>query len=287
MKAPSTEIVFFRVSKLLCITFFLFAASVADAAPTITNCNRKIADCTVSLISDVHTPVVPELTQITEYGDSCLAAVAAEFIKPPAGFTDLAASSIIHVKSLPAVPGALFMVLTGFLCVSLVKDRRIWLTVLAGLLWAGQAGVQALPQLALLLSHRTHTSQDLSAKPTQFYLLENSARARSDIEGTRYIGLLHHLAGIPHANSASNRYHTTLIKLGQDRQKVFGRAFSHPNKNTFPPPSAIILRQHSLNALFKCLASRAEQFTCFSPAFIFAQLPRGPPLPARELFLNI
>jgi len=265
----------------------LFAASVADAAPTITNCNRNTADCTLSPTSDVHTPVVPKVTRITESGDSRLAAVAAEFLKPPAGFTDLAASSIIHIKSLPAVPGALFMVLTGFLCVSLVKDRRVWLTALAGILWAGQAGVQALPQLALHLCHRTHTSQHLSTRPTQFYLLDDTARTRSDIEGTGYIGLLHHLAGIPHANSASNRCHTTFITLSQRRQKVFGRAFSHPNKNTFPPLSAIIPEQHSLNLLFKCLASRAEQFICFSPEFIFAQLPRGPPLLARELFLNI
>jgi hypothetical protein len=269
--------VFFRVSKLLCIALLPFAVSLAGAAPTITNCNSHTADCTVSLISDVHTPVVPEVTRITEYGDSCLATVSAEFLKPPAGFTDLAASSIIHVKSLPAVPGALFMVLTGFLCVSLVKDRRVWLTALAGILWASQAGVQALPQLALHLCHRTHTSQHLSPRPTQFYLLEDTARTRSDIEGTRYIGLLHHLAGIPHANSASNRCHTTFITLSQHRQKVFGRAFSHPNKNTFPLLSAIISKQHSLNVLSKCLASTARQFICFSPAFIFANLPRGPP----------
>lgn len=279
MKARSPEIVVFRCSKLLFITFLLFAASVANAAPTITNCNRNIADCTVPLSLDAYAPAVSEVTQITEYGDSYLATVAAEFLKPPAGFTDLAVSSPTHVKSLPAVPGALFMVLTGFLCVSLVKDRRVWLTVLAGLLWASQAGVQALPQLALHLCHRTHTNQHFSARPTQFYLLEDTARARSDIEGTRYIGLLHHLAGIPNAKSAFTiRCHNALITLSQCRQKVLGRAFSNPNKNNFPSLSAIIPEQYSLNLLSKCLASRAEQFICFSPAFIFAQLPRGPPL---------
>jgi len=278
VKARSPEIVVFRFSRVLCIMFLLFAASVVNAAPTITNCNRNVTDCTVSSTLDVHTPLVSEVTRITEYGDSPLAAVAVEFLKPPAGFTDLAISSPIHVKSLPAVPGALFMVLTGFLCVSLVKDRRIWLAALAGLLWASQAGVQALPQLALHLCHRTHTSQHLSARPTQFYLPEDTARARSDIEGTRYIGLLHHLAGIPHANSASNRCHTALITLSQCRQKVLGRAFSNPNKNNFPSLSAIIPEQYSLNLLSKCLASTAEQFICFSPAFIFAHLARGPPL---------
>jgi len=256
----------------------LFAASVANAAPTISNCNRNIVDYAVPSTSDVHTHVVSEVTRITEYGDSPLAAVAVEFLKPPAGFTDLAVSSPIHVKSLPAVPGALFMVLTGFLCVSLVKDRRVWLTVLAGLLWAGQAGVQDLPQLALHLCHRAHTNQHFSARPTQFYLLEDTARARSDIEGTRYIGLLHHLAGIPHANSASNRWHNALITLSQHRQKVLGRASNYPNKNTSPSLSAIIPEQFSLNSLSKSLASTAEQFICFSPAFIFAQLPRGPPI---------
>ena len=277
MKARSPEIVVFRCSKLLFITFLLFAASVANAAPTITNCNRNVTDCTVSSTLDVHTPVVSEVTRITEYGDSPLATVAAEFLKPPAGFTDLAVSSPIHVKSLPAVPGAIFMVLTGFLCVSLVKDRRVWLTVLAGLLWAGQAGVQALPQLALHLCHRTHTNQHFSARSTQFYLLEDTARTRSDIEGTRYIGLLHHLAGIPDAKSAfTNGCHTTLITLSQHRQKVFGGVFSNPNT----PLSAIIPEQHSLNSLSKCLASTAEQFICFSPAFIFENLPRGPPLQA-------
>lgn len=279
MKARSPEIVIFRFSKVLCITFLLFAASVANAAPTISNCNRNVTDCTVSSTLDVHTPVVSEVTRITEYGDSPLATVAVEFLKPPAGFTDLAVSSPIQVKSLPAVPGALFMALTGFLCVSLVKDRRVWLTVLAGLLWAGQAGAQALPQLALHLCHRTHTTQRLSARPTQFYLLEDTARARSDIEGTRYIGLLHHLAGIPHAKSAfTNRRPAALITLSQHRQKVLGRAFSNPNKNTFHSPTAIIPEQYSLNLLSKCLASTAEQFIFFSPAFIFAQLPRGPPL---------
>ena len=258
--------------------FLLFAASVANAAPTISNCNRNVTDCTVSSTLDVHTPVVSEVTRITEYGDSPLAAVAAEFLKPPAGFTDLAVSSPIHVKALPAVPGAIFMVLTGLLCVSLVKDRRIWLAALASLLWVGQAGIQAIPQLALHLCHRTHTNQHLSTRPTQFYLLEDTVRARSDIEGTRYIGLLHHLTGIPHANIASKRCHTALIALSQCRQKVLGRAFGYPNKNTLPPLSAIIPEQYSVNSQLACLASTAEQFICFSPAFIFAQLPRGPPL---------
>jgi hypothetical protein len=208
-----------------------------------------------------------------------LANLGREFLHtPPPSSTSLNYA----VKSLPAVPGALFMVLTGFLCVSLVKDRRVWLTVLAGLLWAGHVGVQALPQLVLHLYHRTHTSQHLSARPTQFYLLENTARARTDIEGTRYIGLLHYLAGIPEAKSAfTDRCHTPLITSTQHHQKQYAKAFSYPRKNTHKSQPAIILEKYSLNSISKCLTSRAELFICFSPAFTFAQLPRGPPLPAR------
>jgi hypothetical protein len=118
---------------------------------------------------------------------------------------------------------------------------------LAGLLWLGQAGIQAVPQLALRLSHRNHTEQQFSTELTHPYYLENSNRLRSDIEGTQYIGLLHHLAGIP-----------------QD-------------KMSFLSPSAIISQRYSLNSLLNCLTLRVEQFICFSPAFIFENLPRGPP----------
>ncbi len=191
-----------------------------------------------------------DVTCTIESGDSYLAGVAAEFLKPPPAFTGSPALPV-GAKSLPAVPGALLMVLTGFLCVSLVKDRKVWLAALASLLWLGQAGIQAVPQLALRLSHRNHTEQQFAAELTYPYFLENSNRLRSDIEGTQYIGLLHHLAGIPPQDT-----------------------------NSFPflSPSAIISERYSLNSLLNCLTLKIEQFICFSPAFIFENLPRGPPL---------
>jgi hypothetical protein len=278
VKAQSPETLVFRIAELLSIPFLLLVVPATNASLAVT---PQDAILNTSLSTEESTTKISctcsyvcTCSNIAEPINDKLANLGRELLHPP---PQSSISLNNTVKSLPAVPRALFMVLTGFLCVSLIKDRRVWLTALAGILWAGQAGVQALPQLALHLCHRTHTSQHLSPRPTQFYLLEDTARTRSDIEGTRYIGLLHHLAGIPHANSASNRCHTTFITLSQHRQKVFGRAFSHPNKNTFPPLSAIISKQHSLNALSKCLASTAKQFICFSPAFIFDSLPRGPP----------
>lgn len=233
-------------SKGLVVLLSLLVLSAANAAPTVSNYSSSLVVSAVSPASDVHISTVPEVTQIAELSDSHLAGVAAEFLKPPAAFTDSPAPPV-GVKSLPAVPGALLMVLTGFLCVSLVKDRKVWLAALAGLLWVGQAGIQAVPQLALRLSHRNHTAQQLYAELTYPYHLENSNRLRSDIEGTQYIGLLRRLAGIPQATMS------------------------------FLSPSAIISEQYSLNSLLNCLTLRVEQFTCFSPAFIFNNLARGPP----------
>jgi len=233
-------------SKWLVVLLPLFVLTAANATPTVGNRNSNLVVSVVSPTSDAHIPVVADVTHTIESGNSHLAGVAVEFLKPPAAFTDSPALPV-GAKSLPAVPGALLMVLTGFLCVSLVKDRKVWLAALAGLLWVGQTGIQAVPQLALRLSHRNHTEQQLDAELTYPYYLENSNRLRSDIEGTQYIGLLHHLAGIPQATMS------------------------------FLSPSAIISEQYSLNSLLNCLTLRVEQFTYFSPAFIFDNLARGPP----------
>ena len=233
-------------SKWLVVLLSFLVLTAANAAPTVSNYSSNLVVSAVSPSSDAQIPIVADVTCTIESDDSYLAGVAAEFLKPPPAFTGSPALPV-GAKSLPAVPGALLMVLTGFICVSLVKDRKVWLAALAGLLWLGQAGIQAVPQLALRLSHRNHTEQQFSTELTYPYYLENSNRLRSDIEGTQYIGLLHHLAGIP-----------------QD-------------KMSFLSPSAIISERYSLNSLLNCLTLRVEQFICFSPAFIFENLPRGPP----------
>jgi hypothetical protein len=61
-----------------------------------------------------------------------------------------------QIKSLPAVPGALLMALAGFLCVSLVRDRRIWLTAI---LWVAHVGLATLPQFASHLNAKKQAGQ--------------------------------------------------------------------------------------------------------------------------------
>ena len=239
--------------KCLVLLVSLIAAATVSAAPTMSDCNKMFVAAAVPPDSDAHTLSVRQTNPITEPSNSHLASIGAELLKPPTDFTN---SPPAGTKSMPAVPAALFMVLTGFLCVSLVKDRRFWLAALAGLLWAGQAGIAALPQLATHLGSKKHIQRKSTVSIVCLHHLDNPGRLRSDIEGTQYIGLLHHLAGIPDAKS---RY---------------------LHKDTYPSQPAIIITRYVLNPLLTCLAARAKQPVCFSPAFIFAQLPRGPPLPA-------
>ncbi len=240
---------FFQISKLLCLTTLLFAVATANASPTRMHCGaglpaslslRNTGIATSSPINNILKPASAEL-----------ASLGREFSQPPetsAGSLGLGGNG---VRPLPAVPATVLMLLSGFLCVSLYRDRKIWLMGLMGILWASQAGIQTIPRLAHHFSHKNHSKQQIHAKLAYPYWLENFRRMRSDIEGTRYICLLHHLGGIPDNKSTVNLY------ISQ---------------------SAIIFEQDNPAPLFVCPACTARQFSCFSPAFIFNNLARGPPV---------
>lgn len=268
-----------RANNLFFVVILLLATAVANASPTVTS-QGAILSARVYPTDTVTTISCPIINNILTPSNAKLANLGKEFLKPPASSADLGSAQANPVKPLPAVPAAVFIALIGFLCVSFVKDRRVWLAALAGLLWAGQAGIRAVPQLALRLTHRNHSEQQLNTELAYPYYLNNSSRLRSDVEGTQYIGLLHHLAGIPHSESANtNTRLAELIALSQHNQVQNSKVFSSPNKHTYTSQPAIILEQYGLNSLLNCLASKAEQFICFSAAFIFELIPRGPPIP--------
>jgi len=270
-------------NKLLVILLSLVMATAISAAPTMSDCNKHFVAAVVSPASDAHVTYVPETSQITVPSNSHLAAIGKEILKPPADFTD---SPPLGAKSLPPVPAALFMVLTGFLCVSLVKDRKVWLAVLVGLLWAGQAGFNAIPQLAAHISKK-NIQRKSYFNTAALHQLEESCRLRSDIEGTQYIGLLRHLAGIP-AGTISLPLPTFLTSLRAPFLSLRAQrsnlntsreyfVFARTKSNATSPQFAITHFSSLLNPATICPAPRAEQYICFSPAFIFQQLPRGPP----------
>lgn len=250
-------------SKWLVLLLSLVSVPVGNAGLTKTDCVfRHVCRAAPfdTLSSTSSTCTSADATDNIDIAESRLAGLGSDFLKPPVDFTG-AAQSTVQVQPLPAVPGALLLALTGFLCVSLVKDRRFWFTALAGLLWVGQAGIQSVPNLALRLGHRIHNHHRVSADLVYPYLLENS-RLRSDIEGTQYIGLLRHLAGIPHKKISflqKQRPHQA-----EDEVRV--------------PQHAVISISPRLIFVIDCLTFRIMQFVCFSPAFIFENLPRPPPI---------
>jgi len=271
----------------------------------MSDCNESFPAGAVSPTSEAHISFVHKTSYIIEPSNAHLANIGVELLKPPA---DLTNSAPVGAKILPPIPATLFMVLTGFLCVSLVNDRRLWLAVLAGLLWAGQAGFHAIPQLAAYMSSQKHIQQKTPDNTACLYRVEDCCRSRSDIEGTGYIGLLHHLASIP-AGTMSLLLPASLSSLQAQRafspertklvlSEVEGACPEHsrmgrrasiliaPRKRVVPARTrssagalqfAIAHFSFLLNPAVICPAARAEQYIHFSPASTFARLARGPP----------
>jgi hypothetical protein len=253
------------VNRILAAVLVLIVAVIANvSAATITNSTVVSIFQETSDISAVAVCYNEDIEPISSH----LADIGRKLRTPPASSMkpDKAASA----ESLPAVPQAILMALTGFVCVSLVKDRRFWLIVLCGLFSAGQTGIQVLPQLAEHLKNANHSKQRKSEN-TALYLSDvNYSRQRCDVEGTRYISLLHYLDGIPQAGSTFAR----LITTSRRCQRPFGAAFSHLNETS---PFAISPEHYCFNLPLRYLASVVRHFSVFSPGFIFENLARGPP----------
>lgn len=243
---------------LLCSLLLLALVIVVNAAPTVTPISAGTVTSPAPDDGDTHVTLA-EAPHFTDYSNSTISELAEKFLAPP----DASAASIPdRAKTLPAVPATLLMVLTGFACVSLVRDRRVWIAALAGLLWAGQVGVQNLPKLAQRFAHTNHNArQASSSKLARSRQLETFGRSRADIEGTRYVALLHYLAGIPNGSTVSLFENTSRKNL--DISGPVQYALTH-----LPVFAARPIR---------ALAAEAAQFTYFSPAFIFQNLARGPP----------
>jgi len=246
---------FVKANKGLGVLLLLLIVTTANAAPTIGSQKGNLVAPAVLPTSYPHIAVMADVTDTIESGDAYLGQLALELFKPPDPYIDSSTP-----KSLPPVPGAIFMVLTGFLYVSLVKDHKLWLTAVAGLFWVGQSGFHAVPHLALRLGHRMHNHRQVVAELMYPYYLQN-ARPRSDIEGSSYIGLLRYLEGIPGGK----------ISLLQKKYS------HHAEDEVHAPQRALIEISSRIIPVINCLTLKNRQFICFSPAFIFENLPRGPP----------
>jgi hypothetical protein len=265
------------------VLVMLIAAVTVNASPTV------FSDCPshpASVKAD-NTSNNSACNLISGVADNRIAELANDFLQPPASFdagrdgqSSNNRTSLAGNMFLPAVPPALFMVLTGFFCVSMVRDRRTWIAVLAGVLWLGQAGFNALPELTSRLSRKIHTCSPIEPELLTAYPLGGVYYPESYNEQTRYAGLLHHLEGIPRRTS-------NLSKINVDLSPSLRPALSLSN-GSLRPQWCSFASQHAIIAVLSslgisyccCLVRLTRQFISFTPAFIFTLIPRGPPIPS-------
>lgn len=209
---------------------------------------------------------------VAELTDSPLARIGSEITRPPVNSTAfLSNRPDTSAGSLPAAPAAIVLAVAGVLCVSLVRDRKLWLAAFSAVLCLSQAGLTALPQLAHHLCRQAaHTKVLAAVEHGWLYLRQGCDRLRADMEGANFIALLHHLEGIPGI-------------AGPSRFSGFAKTHrSYPHRdgqrtgNSSALANLFSVRFHANN----CLGPVSEQFVLFSPAFIHANLSRGPPVSA-------
>lgn len=209
---------------------------------------------------------------------SSLAEIGAEILKIPS--TEEAAGNLASVigastglKAMPAVPAAVLMVLTGFLCISLVRDRKTWLAAFVGLVCIGQLGISALPKLADNLRSALKPGEVSSVVSHRIADIATGLRDRCDIEGTRYIGLLRMLSGIPDDDSSSTS------NMISSTDSVCDLVISAQSNLTYKVSTfaAYISNLFGFETFLACPVRSTGHSLAFSPAFCISNLPHGPP----------
>ena len=273
---------------MLFAAVMVFAVTGASAAPidAARTCTIQVAadpvwDCTSQLTSFEHVNVSAQMyaSEFDPSRNSSLADIGREMLKPSSGMLDETPLNQSHIKNLPALPGAVLMGVIGFLPVTLVRDRKFWMSIFAGLFFLSQTGMHAIPKLTTRLAQQSFPENQPAASLNHAYKFGHTLMV-DRYECIHYTGLLHGLAGSPDEESA-------LIKItgvGNTRSCV-SPVLSAKITTQFNCRSAISLSQSALVARNYDLSPssvyrtrRSKPLTFFSPAFIFEILPRGPPL---------
>lgn len=200
--------------------------------------------------------------KIFQHADTGFITIGRQIMTPQIAYYGTSSSQYHPIESLPPVPAALLMSIAGFVFVSLVKDRSLWLAVLMAVLSAGHAGAMAFPGFVRNFSAISYPNQHKAAS-IRCYLFENKNRRRDNIEGTGYIALLNYLEAIPKSSSSSR--------------------FCTPHRLSDTRLNYLKAYEFGIIPQFYCLifpispAAIAGWFICFKPAFTFQTSSRPPP----------
>ncbi len=199
--------------------------------------------------------------------EEMLAVIGREIARPYPISTSLTETRNEGVKSLPGLPAGISLVLTGFFCISLARDRKFWLALAAGVLWAGQVGLEAVPEITKGLSTRIRPDRYFCTKRVLLSREIDSNRLRCDIEGSGFIGLLYHCSGIP-----ENRKTPELTAQHVSRDIPLAT-----DKDHFPVQALLIPQLPKFNSAAKSRVLLKSSIISV-PAFLPAMFPRPPPL---------
>lgn len=266
-----------HVEKLF-VLILLLIAGLSDVSLAVITVNGA---CCIGYESPTPAAQTAILVNPVDVSNSCsfsLAEIGVELLKAPsakavAGNLASVAGLSSDYKVLPTVPAAFVLVLTGFLCVSLVKDRKTWLAAFVGLVCIGQFSISALPKLVDNLRNAfkesgvsSHVSQQVSLNDFNFGIL-------SDVKDTGYIGLLRKLSGIPDSSSNST------FNMFSNADLVCNFAISAQSKLNYEATTFVVSISNSLGleSLSSCHIQSTRQVVIFSPAFIISNLAHGPP----------
>ncbi len=268
-----------KVKTLLLVVVLGFAASLADASPTVSRLEGTGTDHSFPANADNSLRPEAPATQYTAYGDTDFSHLCADFVKPPIVSERAATSGDLRIKALPAIPGAVFMSLIGFCCVSLVRDRKFYLAILIATIGLSQAGIQSLPRLLPISSLKKNSNGQLQSSDCSLSaMIGRSSRLRSDIEGNQYIGLLRHLAGVPSFSADSIlEYLHVPHTFNNCPGKIAGQ---YRSESLSSKTSAVIPPLCNPFTLLRGLAAGAGLFIPFETGVYFENLARGPPIRA-------
>ena len=264
----------------------LFAGSSAGAAPAVTLNNPH------ALVTDDYSYIqFPQPTfsddanrqnsihtdNFNDYKNSALADVGRQILMPSRSLLDSTPFQQSSIRPLPALPGAILMGAIGFLAVTMVRDRKFWLSIFAGLILLTQAGMQNVPKLTNRLACGWLPVKRHTASVSDIFNSDRSSWPVGSFECTHYVGLLHRLAGSHEQNGVfidvtrRNNTWDRAYRLTSDAAQLCSSAVV---SLTLP---AILENYYGLSPSLPYRAERPEPLKYFSPAFIFANLPRGPP----------
>ena len=261
----------------LILLLSLLLLSTAKGAPTLTDCKSKYTSCSFLLHKNIcifsNQQKYPGLTAKNNYENY----LAVEFRKPPASPSGLQASTT-NIKSLPSIPDALLMALGGFLCVSIIKDRKFWIAFLTSLLWLGQSGFTILPYLVSHFAHQKPIEQKQKPNTTCICKYGGTTHTRNDVKDTKYIGLLHQLASITKFKNTLTDIHSTITYKNNYYQNLHTKAFEYLQiKITHISQQLNANKQSRINPLPNCLVLKYSRDIFHSQAYSFPNITRGPP----------